>query len=342
MISDPHPAGCRLIASGVHITCHRRIFVNQTCSVLVPPIADVSAFAAYPQLRPVAYAGGKQEGEPTPEQRAAVAIVVGNDDIDQVGRFLTKLPELQLVQTLSSGFEQWVAWLPPRVALSNGSGAHGASVAEWIIAQLLAHYRGLGHFAEAQRAERWLPSMTDSLIDKRVSIIGSGNIGRTLRTMLRAFDCRVELYGRCAREGVQPIADFGQRAASQQVVVLLPHASKEFEQLVDAAFLAALPDGAVIVNASRGIVIDTDALLAETRSGRVFALLDVTDPEPLPAAHPLWAVDNVVITPHIAGGTPGVWTRATTIAAQQIDLYLRGHRPPNLMVESAGWTFQQA
>jgi phosphoglycerate dehydrogenase-like enzyme len=101
--------------------------------------------------------------------------------------------------------------------------------------------------------------------------------------------------------------------------------------LIDAAFLAAMPDGAVLVNAARGPVADTDALTAELTSGRLRAAVDVTEPEPLPGDHPLWKAPGLLLTPHVGGSVPGAMGRAYGVAAEQIAAFARGEQPPNLV-----------
>jgi phosphoglycerate dehydrogenase-like enzyme len=100
--------------------------------------------------------------------------------------------------------------------------------------------------------------------------------------------------------------------------------------LVDAGVLGRMSDGAVLVNAGRGPIVDTDALLAELRSGRLRAALDVTDPEPLPAGHGLWSAPGLLLTPHVAGSTVGFGDRALAVAARQIEQFAAGQDPDNL------------
>jgi phosphoglycerate dehydrogenase-like enzyme len=114
------------------------------------------------------------------------------------------------------------------------------------------------------------------------------------------------------------------------VVVPLTEATRG---LVDARFLAAMPDGAVLVNAARGPVVDTGALLRELRSGRLRAALDVTDPEPLPADHPLWSAPGLLLTPHVGGSVPSGTRRAFAVVAEQLAAFVRGDAPPNLVAD---------
>ena len=101
---------------------------------------------------------------------------------------------------------------------------------------------------------------------------------------------------------------------------------------MDAAFLAGMPDGALLVNAARGPVVDTDALLAELRSERLRAVVDVVDPEPLPADHALWSAPNLLITPHVGGSVPGHLERAYRVVHAQLEAVARGEDPPNLVI----------
>ena len=113
-------------------------------------------------------------------------------------------------------------------------------------------------------------------------------------------------------------------------VIVIP-LTDDTRGLVDARFLAAMPDGALLVNAARGPVVDTDALVRELQTGRLRAAVDVTDPEPLPADHPLWTAPGLLLTPHVGGSVPGGMDRAFRVAVEQISAFARGDAPPNLV-----------
>jgi phosphoglycerate dehydrogenase-like enzyme len=101
--------------------------------------------------------------------------------------------------------------------------------------------------------------------------------------------------------------------------------------MVDAAFLAAMPDGALLVNAARGVVVDTDALLAELTAGRLRAALDVTEPEPLPEGHPLWSAPGLLLTPHVGGAVPETNARAASAVVEQLARVLAGEPLQNVV-----------
>lgn len=297
--------------------------------VLVPTETGLRALQPFPRLRALHYDLSR---DPDEAERQARVMVVGLPKVAKATAFMRELPQLELVQTLNAGYDQWVGHLPAAVRLSNARGAHGRAVAEWVVAVLLAHYRRLGTFAAAQANGVWDYQVTDSLWDQRVGVLGAGDIGTHLTRMLDPFGARVTLVGRTRRDGVLDLAGFRAVLGEQDAVVLVLPSTPETTGLVDAAFLAGMRDGAVLVNAGRGPLVDTAALLAETGSGRVSAILDVTDPEPPPPDSPLWSAQGVTVTPHVSGSTVGLWDRAWRIAAEQIDRYSRGESPPNLVI----------
>jgi len=273
-----------------------------------------------------------QPGDPWPPGHLdASVVVVGYDKAAAVGARFADLPDLRLVQTLNAGYEQWLPLLPSGVMLSNGRGAHGGSSAEWVVAALLAIYRELGLFAKQQAEGRWLRKDTDTLIGKRVVVLGAGDLAVNLASRLAPFEADVALVGRRARAGVHAMDEVDGLVADADVVVVMLPENEATHHIIDAGFLARLRDGAIVVNAGRGGLVDTEALVAELNSGRLRAALDVTDPEPLPAGHPLWSAPGLLLTPHVAGSTAGAWDRAWAVALRQLEAYASGDRPPNLV-----------
>lgn len=232
---------------------------------------------------------------------------------------LAGLPALRVVQLLSAGVDPWLGVVPPGVQLCNGRGVHGASTAELAVAGMLAMLRELPHFEQTRRARVWDHARTSAgLTGRRVLVVGAGDIGQRIAAAARIFDAATTLVARTARDGVRAITELPQLLPDHDVVALAVPLTPQTRRLVDAAFLAALPDGALLVNVARGPVVDTDALLAELHTGRLRAVLDVTDPEPPPPDHPLWDAPNLLLTPHIGGGTAGWQRRAYALVREQL------------------------
>ncbi len=243
----------------------------------------------------------------------------------------SRVPELRLVQLLTAGAEMWVGRLPDGVALSDCRGAHGGPTAEWIVGVMLAVYRELPAFVRRQDEARWDQHVTGQLAGKKVLIVGAGDVAEHTVRRLAPFEVETTLVGRRARDGVHGIDEVRDLLPHHDACVVIVPLTDDTRGLVDAAFLAAMPDGALLVNAARGPVADTAALTAELAAGRLLAAVDVTDPEPLPADHPLWKAPGLLLTPHVGGSVPGALNRGYRVAAEQIAAFARGEKPPNLV-----------
>ena len=264
------------------------------------------------------------------EAADAEVLVVSSGDVDEQVGVMRQLPRLRLVQTLSAGVEQWEGRLPAGVQLSNARGAHGGATAEWAVAALLAVYRELPGFTAGQAARRWDSHTTDTLDGKAVLVLGAGDLAVEFRRRAEPFGATVAVVGRSARPEVHGIDELADLLPSADAVVVMLPVNDATRGLIDAAALSRMRDGAVLVNAGRGPLVVTDALLAELRSGRLRAALDVTDPEPLPSDHPLWSAPGLLLTPHVAGSTRGYPQRAWQVAARQIEQFAAGKDPDNL------------
>ena len=241
-------------------------------------------------------------------------------------RQLENFPRLRAVQLQTAGYDAVVDLVPTGLDLLSARGVHDDATAELALGLTIASLRGIdvavretGHWRQETRRR--------SLADSHVAILGYGSIGRSVAMRMLVCQARVtgvatsprddDLVGRVVTAGD---VDW---AAQDVVIVVLP-LSDATHQIVDAAFLARLGDGALVVNVGRGPLLDTGAVLAE--SGRLLFALDVTDPEPLPDDHPLWTAPGVLITPHIAGGTTAMVPRMAALVRDQLER-LRDGRP---------------
>lgn len=255
---------------------------------------------------------------------------------------LEDLPRLQLVQMLTAGYDHVVPHLPDGVRLANAGGVHDASTAELTLTLILASLRGIPEFVAAQGGSTWLPTRQwPALADRHVLVVGYGNVGRAIVSRLLPFEVDVTVVASRARAGddlvdaVHGIDELPALLPAADVVVLITPLTPATTGLADAPFLAAMKDGALLVNVARGKVVDTDALLAEVTSGRLRAALDVTDPEPLPADHPLWRAPGVLVSPHVGGASTAFLPRAVRLLRAQLAAYAAGSPVANVVVGPA-------
>jgi phosphoglycerate dehydrogenase-like enzyme len=246
---------------------------------------------------------------------------------------LLRLANVRVVQALTAGYDHLLPKLSADVVLSNARGLHDSGTAELALALILAAQRELPRWVRAQDAGRWEHAHTKALAESRVLIVGYGSIGEALDARLRACEASTVRVARRQRpdSDVHGVAELDGLLPSADIVVLVTPLSAETRGLLDARRLALLPDGALVVNVGRGAVLDADAILTEATSGRLRAALDVTDPEPLPAGHPLWHCPGVIITPHVAGGAADFYPKAVRFIAGQVRLFAAGEPLRNVV-----------
>ncbi|MEU8568740.1 2-hydroxyacid dehydrogenase [Streptomyces pathocidini] len=251
-------------------------------------------------------------------------------------RPLPEMTALRVVQTLTAGIDHVLPALPSGAQLCNARGVHEASTAELALTLTLASLRGIPSFVRGQDAEDWRQGFHPALADKSVLIVGYGSIGSAIEDRLVPFECaritRVARSARATTRGpVHPISELPALLPDADVVILSTPLTDETRGLAGAGFLARMKDGALLVNVARGGVVDTKSLLAELESGRLTAALDVTDPEPLPAGHPLWHASGVLITPHVGGPTSAFLPRATRLLREQLVRFAAGDPLANVV-----------
>jgi len=270
-------------------------------------------------------------------------------------RIWQRLRGVRLVLSLMAGTE----WIPgvvgPRVTICNARGAHNISTAEWTVSAILATLKYFPFYLDVQRGGVWKrrfeasaqytritgdarplypPVMLEELTGKRVLLVGYGAIGQEIERMLAPFDVKLKRVARSARDGVYAVSELDSLLPQAEIVILILPSTAESHHLIGSRQLALMRQGALLVNAARGPVVDTDALVAALNSGRIRAALDVTDPEPLPEGHPLWSCPNLLLTPHVAGSSPQFAPRSVRTAADELRRYLAG-APMHNVVQAA-------
>ncbi|MDO9379759.1 MAG: 2-hydroxyacid dehydrogenase [Nocardioidaceae bacterium] len=247
-----------------------------------------------------------------------------------------QMTSLKVVQAQSAGTDAVEPFVPDGVTLCSARGVHDAATAEMAATLVLASLRDVPRWVRQQATGTWEQEHRGpSLADRSVLIVGHGSIGAALERRLDGFECEIVRVARRPRDGVHTMDELPDLLPAADVVVLLVPLTGSTRHLVDAGFLAGMKDGALLVNMARGPVVDTDALLVELGRGRLRAALDVTDPEPLPADHPLWSAPGVLVSPHVAGGTQAMAPRVRALIRDQVERYVAGEELRNVVIGSS-------
>lgn len=268
------------------------------------------------------YAGA---GDPVPGSIDEVACYVAPYTFDREPlELLARMPKLRVVQTLTAGYEHILPYLPDGVTLCNAGPLHDTSTAELAVALMLAAQRGFPDFVRGQDAGQWRHRRWESLADATVLIVGYGGIGAAVDRRLAGFEVEVLRVAQRPRPGVAGVAELPELLSRADIVVICVPLTAATRGMVDAGFLARMRDGALLVNVARGAVVDTGALVAEVAGGRLRVALDVTDPEPLPAGHPLWTAPEVLLSPHVGGNSSAFLPRAHRLIVDQLHRFAAG------------------
>jgi phosphoglycerate dehydrogenase-like enzyme len=244
----------------------------------------------------------------------------------------------QLVQSQSIGYDSVADLLPPGHVYANAATVHEASTAELAVALTLAAQRGIPDFVRAAERGQWAPARHASLADRSLVLLGYGGVGKATEDRLLPFEVSITRVASRERDDerghIHGFEDLPRLLPNAEIVIVGVPLTDATRGMIDDAFLSRMPDGALLVNVARGGVADTDAILDHARRGRLRFALDVTDPEPLPERHPLFALPNVLISPHVGGATSAMMPRMGRLLRRQIDHLLAGEEPENVVLRS--------
>ena len=244
----------------------------------------------------------------------------------------------RLVQSQMIGFDGVAAALPVGVTFANAKGVHETATAELAMGLILAAQRGLADFVRDAALGRWNPGPRVGLADRTVLLVGYGGVGQALHARLLPFEVDVVRVARNARRDehgvIHAIEEVHSLLGDADVVVVSVPLSDDTVHLIDEAFLMSMREGALLVNVARGPVADTQSLTRHATLGRVRLALDVVDPEPLAADHPLFALPNVLISPHVGGRTAAMLPRMARLILEQTDRLSRGLEPVNVVLRT--------
>ncbi len=254
------------------------------------------------------------------------------DDGYELKTLIASAGRLDLVHALTAGVDWIVDLMPSEVTLCSVRGAYDDLMAELMLAGILAVYKEIPHHADAQARGRWEPRQVRVLGGSRVLFVGYGSIAECLERYLVPFDVDVRRIARRPRESVDGISELSVLLPGADIVIVLTPLTAQTQGMIDEEFLTLMKPGALLVNGARGLVADTDALIAAAQRGKVRAYLDVTEPEPLPDGHPLWSAPGVFITPHIGSLVPENLARAFAVVRENLVSWARGETLRNVVV----------
>jgi phosphoglycerate dehydrogenase-like enzyme len=243
---------------------------------------------------------------------------------------LARMRRLRVVQTISAGVD-WLSSVPPGVVVCNARGLRDRAVVEWVLAAIFAMSKQLPRLWTSQAHRTWDHHCLDELAGQTVLVVGQGSIGQALGRSVESLGMRVLRVARTARDGVHSAGDLRRLLPRADIVVLVLPLDSSTEGMFDAAAIERMRAGALLVNAARGRIVDTDALVAALEAGRIRAALDVTAPEPLPRDHPLWSAPGLLLTPHLAGDSPQAEQRVYGFIGDQLRRYVNGEPLENII-----------
>jgi phosphoglycerate dehydrogenase-like enzyme len=252
-------------------------------------------------------------------------------------------PSLRWVSVGGSGTDHLAPWDPARLTVTNAAGVGAPTMAQFTIAAALHFNLGLPGFAAAQRERRWAPTPVASLERRTILILGLGKTGQAVARLAKAHGMQV--IGLRARpaptpfvDRVEPVARLGELLPEADFLVVCVPLTAETRGLMDAAAFARLKPGAVLVDVSRGGVVQQAALIEALESGRLKgAALDVFETEPLPTDNPLWGMSNVIITPHCSSVYEGWEQRSIEMFCDNLDRWKRGETLANIVDPARGY-----
>jgi phosphoglycerate dehydrogenase-like enzyme len=281
------------------------------------------------------------------DHEVAVDVWIPDPLSNRAMRTWPHLRGVRLVLSMMAGTEWIPATVGPHVTICNAHGAHNISTAEWTISVTLAMLKHFPLFLDIQQSRNWRrrkeadaeyeritgdkrplhpPVMQEELTGKTVLLVGYGSIGKEIERMLKPFHVNLIRVARSSRAEpvVHAVSQFDALLSESEIIILILPLTEESYGLIGPAQFAGMRQGALLVNAARGPIVQTDALVDALNSGRIRAALDVTDPEPLPEDHPLWRCPNLLITPHIGASTPEFARRSLEVAAGELRRYMNG------------------
>ena len=234
------------------------------------------------------------------------------------------MSNLKILQLLMAGYDDALQFKRPGIKLFNARGVHDYSTAELTMGLIISSLRGLDEFARNQLIGKWDHKRHDSLFGKKVAIVGAGSVATKIEAFLNPFEVKPQFFARSARKEVRSITELDGVISEFDIIILIVPLTDETRGMFDAKRISRMKKGALLVNVSRGPVVETDSLLSALNSGHIKAAIDVTDPEPLPNGHPLWKAPNLIISPHVGGNSAAFEPHGRRLIEEQCRRFSEG------------------
>ncbi|ORB54143.1 hypothetical protein BST42_10340 [Mycolicibacterium rhodesiae] len=274
-------------------------------------------------------------GTPTGDQLAGAEVLyVWDHRFADLAPVLRSADRLRWVHAASVGVNRLICpeLAQHQITLTNSRGVFDISIAEWVLAAVLSFVKGLPDTLALQREHTWLYRTTGRLAGKRAAVVGTGSIGRAIADRLSRLDVHVTLVGR------HESSDLTAVAAEVDILIAAVPLTAATTGLIDAEVLAALGPAGFVVNVGRGATVVEDELIEALRAGTIAgAALDVFEVEPLPAYSPLWAMPNVLVSPHMSGDYVGFEADMMGVFVDNLQRWLRGEKLHNIVDPDSGY-----
>lgn len=265
--------------------------------------------------------------------------------VEQGDKLIRDHPKMRWIHTGSAGVDHILTptFLQANLLLTNSAGVHAVSIAEWVLAAILALEKDLPGLLEQQSAGAWQKVERDELTGKRIVILGGGQIATEIALRLRPFGVRLVCVRRSAKEQPHfdetfPVSALRVAVRDADWLILTLPLTPATRGIVSDEVLKLLPARSRVVNVSRGEILDQEALLEALREKRIAgAVLDVFTAEPLPADHPLWSMPNVMVWPHTTGNSPAVRRREIELFSENLRRFVEGEPLLNVVDTAAGY-----
>ncbi len=284
-------------------------------------------------------------GQPSTDSTGAVGLFRWWISTEEGDALIRLHPSMRWIHTGSAGVDHILTptFRQSSITLTNSAGVHSPSIAEWVVAMILAEDKNISKIYSQQRDRIWRTVRSSEVSGRTAVIIGGGEIARAISTRLRGLGIRVAALTRTGRpdeafDEVRLVRELPSAAAACDWLIVAAPLTNETRKLVGKDVIAALGSGCRLVNVARGQIVDEAALIQALEEGTIAgAILDVFETEPLPPEHPFWAMESVRVLPHTTWRSEQVHDRQLSLFVENLQRFLRGEALRNVVDPTRGY-----